>query len=969
MAKLKRFLLYNGEKVVIGIVAAICLYVLYVRLFVPTDQLSVGDGEFYTVDRKDVAAQISKLRKVLKKKTPQLGHFEDTASVKDLIIRQVEQAQRPLAKVNWNWLVYVQPPRPLDRIGLKEIVENVGKEPPAAVQTAFGKPVGWEVYVTKGKILVICEDSDFARWPLDGRFEVLLQRKMIGEGRPDLEPTDREELLSRVSGDKWGLYTPPTEDGDDNDAAGEARDSQKNEQGDGLGELFGGRGENTPRSAATTAEVINQDQAIDDYIFRERDIDAKVRRIALPESFVRSKWETVAGAARVYTKKPNPETVFRRGLPREYKRAASSKRTSRKRKKSTPTLLPDLGALRPTDEGPVDNDIMGGDDTGHKKEGELDLSVLNLPVYKKHYYAWLDDTVSENVIYRYRLVARVKPKHIPEEIRARDEFSQWLPVAELLDRKVVYTKPPSQAYLKIWKAVHGKDLKAYKAFRAIAIPGAEFIKNRAAEKPSVLGSALPDPVHRYIFNPKNGQIKVSLFGRSKFMPLMSKSGQPTKLLQQIRYIFKADERAPDAWFYSDFAYTDIVLTPLGKRVLFRSVSKDSLPAGAPEDAVPLLRAKLFVEIVEDGETVRSRKLMVDQPAATQKIKVTDWLKKGKNNKVIWSAETLEPERKKLAEVYEACKDLHAVRIGEMQKGVDFKTEWELVDVRNCVLMERRFKIIGGKSKKSPEEEKRNSSEIPDGLTGPGGMGGIDELGDPQRHGGRSNRHGRRTRHRSRSAVARRRSVSAESSSSGADTEVIRKPIGKGARPRAWHYIVVREANVPVGRLPRYRRILRLPYPRLGVNQEVEREIVWLPKLEAAIDKQVMKRTMFKNDDLRNLRKFLLRIDKGKKVVNSPEKRIYDLFDDEMHDVIYGAAKGIMRQTMTERALILKGLNAAMMNPDFADPKLLDASILSAELQEKLQKVRKGWRIRAVVRVNRAILLAVFKDELGARPTP
>ncbi|MCX7935490.1 MAG: hypothetical protein N3A66_09570, partial [Planctomycetota bacterium] len=142
--------------------------------------------------------------------------------------------------------------------------------------------------------------------------------------------------------------------------------------------------------------------------------------------------------------------------------------------------------------------------------------------------------------------------------------------------------------------------------------------------------------------------------------------------------------------YSLFTYTDLVLTPLEKRVILTTT------AVSRESGEEKRTASFKVELMTGEKGKVSPLYTLPVPAVTQNIEPLAWLRRGADGKPIWPEGAERPEILSLAEYYAKLEDLEPVPIGKREtigkEEWDFSSGWALVDVRVCTVIKYRYRL-------------------------------------------------------------------------------------------------------------------------------------------------------------------------------------------------------------------------------------------------------------------------------------
>lgn len=271
--------------------------------------------------------------------------------------------------------------------------------------------------------------------------------------------------------------------------------------------------------------------------------------------------------------------------------------------------------------------------------------------YEPRMYYFLDEKVAENVLYRYRVVTELRAQDIPPEIRQMKEHRLWALRAEISDMGAPYLAPPESQFKAFLEAEKQKP-------RRDAHGGPEGGDPR--------GQLTFIPV---AFDEETGQEK-NVFDKTQ---------------SALTPLGKAYYREP---IYSAFTYSDVVLTPVRRRILLINAAIEPSPL-----------VSLRVETITPEGEIKAKSYQLTPPKLPGKITPVDLLAKKPDGRTpLWP-----PVEHPLHEVYlPLTEGMKLEEIGDISKlggkEYDFRTGWALIDIRPYRVIRKRYKEVDGEWK-------------------------------------------------------------------------------------------------------------------------------------------------------------------------------------------------------------------------------------------------------------------------------
>ncbi len=683
MNRIKDFLIPHGEKAGLAIVAIMALWSISGNLFSDKRVLSLPDGTEQAIDRDAIKQAETRLRDHVN--DPNKSQNGDGVQrVSQMVDEAWLQWKRPVKTddldkdytddVSLNWFCYVQPPMPLlltklIKVKLPERVEDVDNE----YISRGGAPVGLTVVAGGKRTVILCSDSGAVNHVDPANVQVLLFRKEIGEAREDLKTEVRVEhqtwprgglknVQSSMPEDNVSVPTMPEQPmmddpmGMDFDpvtgepiphkkkktvkptsysAKGKTPAAAGGVDFSGLNDLFGNKEESPVRAEEDDGTAYResikeaQEQALED-----------VKTLCDPTLLVKGGWEIISPNGMVALSEElssgdDLAKILETGkIPGQDEKEADKKDVDAKDAASAP---------KENEEKSVWEEMMkstnvrsGSDESVENAESE---GGALLRTYRRRQYVFVDNNVTENKVYRYRVVLRFKAELPPKEVL--EAHPGWALRAEVLGMGPAYLGLPERKFGEIMK------------------------KEGATQFVGPFGQWLYPEMKRVERDPELNYV----------LGLRGADGTLTQL--------GFDMHKP---VYTDFVYSGVVVTPLTRQISLQNAS-----------LMPDPLCTVRVAIADDKGDIQERSFAVslkDKPRPD--IKWHYWLRYDDKKKVIWPQPVLNRDDM-LFDVYE--KHLPSgfvpVEIGELDElrkpAVDFRTGWGVVDMRPYKVIRKSYK--------------------------------------------------------------------------------------------------------------------------------------------------------------------------------------------------------------------------------------------------------------------------------------
>lgn len=705
MNSLKNFLIQHGEKVVVAIIALICCVSIAGMLARDSKLLELPDGRVVTVDQNEIKSKLEQLRQHL---TSNMRVFPDPKAEKvshELARRILDGLNNP-AKTNLEWFAYIQTPP----VGVPPLFSRpVPTEPrniPAEYRTRFGNPEDVRIMASVDSVLVLCKDSQYLNFPEPGSRRMTLWRKAVGSGKEQLSPEVRGLLLrsprtESVAGKEelaqaapaaapaaapdmpgapgmpgtgpknTGAMAPATP------APGAAAPSNVNM----LAGFFGGNSGAGTQAAAATGEV-----TLEAYKRNIADADQRalndMMAVCTPASVVASGWELVV--PKMYALKVEPtEEILQQILEgkmspdivemteeeiAEYnaKKAASDAEKNAALKKEEKKPVAKTATLSWDDVITPKSGGATGKDAAKDKAGQTDKAAV-VEQEGPRYYVYVDRNIQQNMVYRYSVIASLRPRMPEKEILDKEEHAGWELYCEL---DGISGNPPAGGDFalpsRMIKPLIEKEMpakrKGIEGVRLSFTPCYLSASASAAASTKSAASAAGQPMDKPADTARANDDSVKV----KRKELRDEKGQLTSL----GWAYKHQE-----YCYSDFVYTDLVLTPKEFELELRAA------LGAPTPQVTIRVHK----VEKTGEMKVAQFTIVPEQLANSPV-WSDFLAKDARGNPVWPPKILP-----LQDVYEKLAGIKPKMIGdELPNKGDFRTGWGVVEIRPYM---RQGKVI------------------------------------------------------------------------------------------------------------------------------------------------------------------------------------------------------------------------------------------------------------------------------------
>lgn len=670
--KLKKFLIYHGEKAVLGVVALLCLWSMAGNLLHGKNLLPTAEGVDREVDLETVNADLSYIKSHLAnaKETGVPEPLAQPEDLKRLIDLQLAQYKRPTDKTPLLWAMYNRPPLP-KAPAVIIIPPKKTQDPPDKVRSAVAAVDFWQVCVGRDRVLVIARIPDTIRWPLDDEVNVTLWRKEIGPGREDLAPAVYTDYRKRSSGDASVSSGTDTGSG-----KGETGAKPGDDAGGAFGwDAFGG---GKPAEKESSAAPVAQVDVATAYFNALREVEIAAyndtRKLSDLATLPETPWVQVA---------PRMESLPHQ-LSDEEIAAVLGGAPLPKADAVTHPVNPTPGANTPANpvnpiNPPVPNIVMpvappppppGPATVPNVPSGpaaptpraiapgavgapEVDVEslVADVPAFESKYVAFVDDKgIQENTLYRYRMVVWMKGKPAPEKIMELPQYKDYDQRVEMADIS--------------WETASALSDKP-QAAGMLAIPKYEVSKFLEAEKPFAgpFCNAGQPEWGKYI--QRNDLNHVIGLRNSE------------NLLTQLGAAYRNKSAA--GYCFSFFTHTGVIITPVLKRL------EISMWGGEGEVSLRVILAK------PDGDVKEPTPKLCRRPPEVAALTWKDWIltepspENPDKRRPVWKdgKPVIIPIDQYYAKVKIAAPVLLGGKETVRDKEVDFSTDWELVDVKKC----------------------------------------------------------------------------------------------------------------------------------------------------------------------------------------------------------------------------------------------------------------------------------------------
>ncbi len=676
MESLKKFFINHGEKVVLAIVVIIFGYSIIKMVSHDSNVLDLPKGKSAKVNPEDILGDIKKAQ----------NHLQ--ANIKVMPDPQAEKVSYQLlgmilsgdiknAKLNLEWFDYIQPsPVGAPPLFAKPEVKSA-QNIPAQYRTRFGNPQNIQVFASVNKTLVVCRGSEYLNYPKPESRRMYLWRKAIGSGKAKLNVELRKTVLRSPR-------TEPVVQTEESPAASSASSTKPANTMDGAPE--GAPAEKTDTAKKSTGLAgfgITFDQPVKqetqttenftyaDYKAKVENADLRAHKdmmtLCTPESVITSAWELISPKMHVLKVEPTAETIkeiMTNGINPDLVEMTESEIADYEAKKSAAEKGEKKKAVKPKVVEPktsADWDGIMAPTVTVKKAAEAaeEQAAPQEETIQPKYYIYIDDSVQQNMVYRYAAIASLQPNNPPAELMEKEEYSTWNIYCEV--DGVLGLPPEGGAFAPVARFV--KEI---------------FEKEMSKKTKGVIGQHLP--FEACYISGSSGSSAAAKPATKDASGEAGKTDTAQDTGPKVRIdLLRNDKgaRTPLAWAYhnqencfSDFVYTDVVLTP--KEFEFELLGA----FGGNEAAVTLKVHK----VEQSGETISSA-FRITPPNPANSPVWSDFLKKDEGGKPVWPPKILS-----LTEVYNAKGNFDLVPIGEnIPRRGDFTSGWGVVEIRPFIV--------------------------------------------------------------------------------------------------------------------------------------------------------------------------------------------------------------------------------------------------------------------------------------------
>lgn len=681
MNSLKNIFIQHGEKIVVAIVALLCGYSLLGILSRNSKELELPDGTHKFVDQEDIKQKIDRVRKHLtsQERVKPVPTADKTSLA---LARNVLSASGIVPQATLEWYPYVQSPL----VGAPQIFFKpetpVGLNIPADYRTRFGNPEDVRVFASVDNIMVVAKDSKYLNFPEPGSRRMLLWRKAIGSGKEDLNSGIRASMMTSPRGET----VAKSEDSGDAATATAATAGTPGATASTAGVSGWGVAVAADKPAAGGRDTQATEDAtggIEAYKERLQKADLRayedLKAVCTSATVVDTGWELVTPTMYALKVEPTQEVIkklIEGGLSPDLVEMTAAEEAEWKKREEEKKK----GAAKPAEVKPVKpatrtdwSEIVAPKVEARPATTAAAATTTEPAVESPRYYVYIDRNIQQNMVYRYGLIASVQPRMPDKELLAKPEYLGWDIYAEVcgiggvppaggdfalparMVKDVFETKMTAAS--KGVLGVHLDFLSCYQPATAATAPAAPAGRTPAADSATKPAGAGADAE----------AAKTNNEPQVKRKELRNEKGTLTPLGKAYR------DREP---CYSDFVYTDLVLTPKEFDFDVRQVSR--LDAQS-------VQGTIRVQKVEKDGTVKSATFPIVFKPLPNSPTWNDLLAKDIKGTPLWPAKILS-----LQEVYGKFTDLKPVMIGEKRGADDFASGWGIVDVRPYLTKGKRF---------------------------------------------------------------------------------------------------------------------------------------------------------------------------------------------------------------------------------------------------------------------------------------
>lgn len=650
MNSLKNFLLHHGEKLALAVVAIICALTIAGKVGRDNRELELPNGKSAQVNQDEIKRKIEAVRQHLGSKVKVKA---DPAAEKTSILLArlvLAGSVRANMQATLQWYPYVQnPPVGAPPLFAKPPVIEGGKNIPEEYRTRFGNAERVRVYAAVDNITVVCRDSQYLNYPEPGSRKMLLWRKAIGSGRDSLNPADRvsmmrsprSEMVSGTPAEKPAAKGKPTTS---TDRLPPAMLVENTPQLASMSDAAGDADSKTDISAAAYRDA-----------WEEADIRAEedMKSVCTPASVVATGWELVTMTMYALKQEPTEEIlrqIIESGVSPDLVEMSAEEEEAYKAKKSL-EIKPDTKetkskapAVKQTDW----DDLLKPRKPRKTAAAESEVAVSTTDAESQRYYVYVDRDIQQNMVYRYAVIATVQPRWPDKALLEKPEYQGWNLYCDVAGISGI---PPTGGDFAIPARIIKDKFENAMPVKRVGVVGLHLDFTPCYQ---AAGSIETEPNTKTDDSAAKAPSDSGPVVRSK--ELRDDKGRLTPL----GWAYKQQEQC-----YSDFVYTDLVLTP-------KEFDFEVLQAYGGANGQVTLR----VHKVEKDGTPKSGTFMIPIKPLSNSPAWGDFLAKTANGSPVWP-----PKELSIQEVYGKLENIKPIAIGELRGKDNFTSGWGVVDLR------------------------------------------------------------------------------------------------------------------------------------------------------------------------------------------------------------------------------------------------------------------------------------------------
>lgn len=667
MNSLKTFLIQHGEKLVLAAVAIICVLSIVGMLSRDSRVLRLPDGREVRVDQDELRLRIEQAEQHLKS-----GHKVKPDPVAEKVshdlARKISEGFSGAGRVNLEWFAYVQPVPvgvpPLFAKPEAKAARNI----PQDYRTRFGNPAEVRVLASVDRILVVCRDSEYLNYPEPGSRQMLLWRKAIGSGKEGLDPALRRALLRSPRSAQLQAAAAPAGGG----AAAAEGTGRVSTDTATAGAIAGWEAYGGVRAAEPTAKV-REEMSPDIYRQRWQEADRRAHEdmmlVCKPADIVETGWELVTQKMYALRSEPTEEilrSILEGNITPELVVMSDEEVAEFKKKQTQPEEKQPEAAAEP-DTVDWSNIVAPRVDV---KKPDPSAAVVAAPseTAAPQYYVFVDRNIQQNMLYRYAMIASVRPRMPEKELLEKEEYQGWDIYCEVAGINGVPPgggdfAPPARVVKPFFESSMPAKLRGVVGPRDVLrfIPCYTPVAAAEVKDAATAGAAGAAGAGAAGAASAAGATRDDAAFRVRTAELRDDKGRLTPL----GWAYRNQEPC-----YSDMVYTDIVLTPNEFELELRAA------LGAPNP-----QATIRVHRVDAAGEVQSFNVTVIPPTLANSPRWADFLAKDATGQAAWP-----PKLLTLQEVYSGLGGLQpAPIVGKPPRGAEVNTGWGVVEIRPFVI--------------------------------------------------------------------------------------------------------------------------------------------------------------------------------------------------------------------------------------------------------------------------------------------